>query len=172
MNDLTMTVSGWVATDPRLTVGPSGARMTSFRLASTSRYFDRAANEWVDGRTEWFTVRVFRAAAVTVHESIAKGQPVTVHGRFRTSTWESETGTRTDLIVDAVTVGHDLTRGVGRFVRAVGSTDLPDAAQPYEQEDLPEGEEPATDVDTGADVEPGTDAEQEAAQEELVAAAG
>jgi len=130
MNDLLITVSGWVATEPKYLAGPSGARMTTFRLASTSRYFDRDKNEWVDGRTEWFTVRVFRAAAVTVAESIDKGQPVTVHGRFKTNTWESDSGPRTDLVIDATSVGHDLTRGVAKFKRATGVTELPEAASP------------------------------------------
>jgi single-strand DNA-binding protein len=130
MNDLTMTVSGWVATKPKLHVGPSGVRMTTFRLASTSRYFDRDKGEWVDSRTEWFSVRTFRAAAVTVSESVEKGQPVTVHGRFRTNEWESEGGTRTDLIIDATSVGHDLTRGIATFHRATadGNEPKPDDA--------------------------------------------
>ena len=130
MNDLLITVSGWVATEPKYLAGPSGARMTTFRLASTSRYFDRDKNEWVDGRTEWFTVRVFRAAAVTVADSIEKGQPVTVHGRFKTNSWESDSGPRTDLVIDATSVGHDLTRGIAKFKRATGVTELPDAALP------------------------------------------
>jgi single-strand DNA-binding protein len=134
MNDLTITVTGWVATEPKLHAAPSGSRMTTFRLATTSRYFDRDKNEWTDGRTEWFSVRVFRAAAVTVAESIAKGQPVTVHGRFRTNEWESETGPRTDLMIDAQSVGHDLTRGIASFKRASGSTDLPAEARPYDAE--------------------------------------
>ena len=125
MNDLTMTVSGWVATKPKLHVGPSGVRMTTFRLASTSRYFDRDKGEWVDSRTEWFSVRTFRAAAVTVSESVEKGQPVTVHGRFRTNEWESEGGTRTDLIIDATSVGHDLTRGIATFHRATADGNEP-----------------------------------------------
>ena len=41
MNDLIMTVNGWAATDPSQHVGPTGARLTSFRMASTSRYYDR-----------------------------------------------------------------------------------------------------------------------------------
>lgn len=124
MNDLTMTVNGWVATDPKQHVGPSGVRLTSFRLASTSRYFDREKGEWVDGRTEWFTVRLFRAAAITVAESVRKGQPVTVHGRFRTHEWESDNGPRVDLQIDATSVGHDLTRGVATFSRATGDESL------------------------------------------------
>jgi single-strand DNA-binding protein len=124
MNDLIMTVNGWVATDPSQHVGPTGARLTSFRLASTSRFFDRDKGEWTDGRTEWFTVKVFRNAAITVANSIKKGQPVTVHGRFRTNEWEGEGGTRTDLVIDATSVGHDLTRGTAEFTRAFGDASL------------------------------------------------
>ncbi len=120
MNDLTMTVNGWVATQPAQHVGPSGVRLTSFRMASTSRYYDREKQEWVDGRTEWFSVKVFRNAAITVANSIHKGQPVVVHGRFRTSEWEGDSGTRVDLVIDATSVGHDLTRGTADFSRAVG----------------------------------------------------
>ncbi len=124
MNDLIMTVNGWVATEPSQHVGPTGARLTSFRLASTSRFFDRDKGEWTDGRTEWFTVKVFRNAAITVANSIKKGQPVTVHGRFRTNEWESDGGTRTDLVIDATSVGHDLTRGTAEFTRAFGDAAL------------------------------------------------
>jgi single-strand DNA-binding protein len=154
MNDLTMTVAGWVATDPRHVVGPTGTHLTSFRLASTSRYFDRDKGEWVDGQTEWFTVRAFRGASITVKDSIEKGQPVVVQGRFRTNEWESDSGPRTDLIIDAVSMGHDLTRGIAKFTRATGDPALEDprsrAAAP------PEG---AVDADTEGDVE-ADDAEQ------------
>ena len=119
MNDLTVTVTGWVATDPKLHVVPNGSDLVSFRLASTARYFDRPNNQWVDRDTEWFTVRVFRAAAFLVEESLRKGQPVVVVGRLHTNEWTSDTGQRTDLVIDAQTVGHDLTRGVARFTRAV-----------------------------------------------------
>lgn len=124
MNDLTITVSGWVATEPRHVVGPTGTSLTSFRVATTSRYFDRTRNAWQDAPTEWFTVRTFRNAAITVQNSIAKGQPVVVTGRLRTNTWESDSGPRTDLVIDATAVGHDLTRGVAKFRRAVGDASL------------------------------------------------
>jgi single-strand DNA-binding protein len=88
-------------------------------------------------------VRVFRAAAVTVAESIAKGQPVTVHGRFKSNTWESDTGPRMDLVIDATSVGHDLTRGVATFSRATGATELPPEALPAGvAPDAGDGEEP------------------------------
>jgi single-strand DNA-binding protein len=119
MNDLTMIVSGWVATEPKQHIGQSGVQWLSFRLASTPRYFDRTKSEWVDSQTEWFSVRVFKNASVTIAKSVKKGQPVTVHGRFRTNEWESDSGPRTDLMLDAITVGHDLTRGTADFVRAI-----------------------------------------------------
>ncbi|NYI42915.1 single-stranded DNA-binding protein [Demequina lutea] len=117
MNDLTISVTGWVATDPKHIVGPTGTRLTSFRLASTARHFDRTRQEWTDGKTEWFTVRVFREAAINVKDSLAKGQPVVVRGRLSTHDWDSDTGQRTDLIIDADAIGHDLTKGVATFTR-------------------------------------------------------
>ncbi len=140
MNDLTMTVTGWVATDPRHVVGPTGTRLTSFRLASTSRYFDRDKGVWVDGNTEWFTVRTFRNAAITIMNSIEKGQPVVVQGRLRTHQWDADAGPRTDLILDALSVGHDLTKGVATFTRATADASL--GADTSSGEASNEGDEP------------------------------
>lgn len=124
MNELSITVAGWVATEVRMFVGQGDLAIASFRVASTPRYFDRERSQWVDGVTEWFTVRVFRSAAVTVHKSIKKGQPVVVTGRLRTSSWEAKEGRRTDLVVDATAVGHDCTRGTAEFTRAIGDPTL------------------------------------------------
>ena len=150
MNDLTITVSGWVATEPRYVVGRNGTSLTSFRVASTNRYFDRTSNAWEDGQTEWFTVRTFRGAALTVLDSIAKGQPILVTGRLRTNTWESEAGSRTDLVIDATAVGHDLTRGIATFRRAVGDASLGADDSPAAGVDVPqdaaEGPEAGVDV--------------------------
>ncbi|WP_084125878.1 single-stranded DNA-binding protein [Demequina sp. NBRC 110054] len=124
MNDLTMTASGWVATEPKLHIGPSGTTLCTFRLATTPRRYDRTANAWVDSETQWFTVRTFRGAAVTVKQSVKKGQPIVVTGRLRTNTWEANDGPRTDLQIDATSLGHDLTLGIATFNRAVGDPAL------------------------------------------------
>lgn len=161
MNDLIITVTGWVATDPKLHVGPSGISLASFRLASSSRYYDRAKESWADGATEWFTVRGFRASAVFIAESIAKGQPVLVHGRLRTNTWQAEDGPRTDMVLDVISVGHDLTKGIARFTRAVqDSAVAADDTPPDDTEDDPqifvdgaEGAEAADDELDGEDEE-------------------
>jgi single-strand DNA-binding protein len=159
MNDLTVTVTGWVATDPKLHVVPNGADLVSFRLASTSRYFDRANNSWVDRDTEWFTVRVFRAAALLVERSIRKGQPIVVVGRLHTNEWTADSGQRTDLVIDAQTVGHDLTRGVGEFTRAVvdagpATAQEPAAEAPIEEAEVEVPEEEAAEAAEEKALEP------------------
>lgn len=143
MNDLTIAVTGWVATDPRHVVGPTGTRLTSFRLASTSRYFDRDKGVWADGNTEWFTVRAFRAAAITVMNSVEKGQPVVVTGRLRSHQWEAESGPRFDLIIDANSVGHDLTKGIASFTRATADATLTGDLADEPDEDAAASEPPA-----------------------------
>lgn len=120
MNAITLTLTGWVATEPKMHTPASGAQMCTFRLASTERHFDRDKNEFVDGKTEWFSVRQFRAAAVNVAASIHKGQPVIVTGRLHTNEWAADNGTRTDLVIDAAAVGHDLTKGTAEFTRDTG----------------------------------------------------
>ena len=118
-NGITATVVGWIATAPRQVIGPSGVAFTSFRMASTPRYFDRAAATWADGRTEWITVKVFRDAAFNVAASLHKGDPVIVTGRLATSEWESDNGPRTDLVLEATALGPDVTRGTCIFARTV-----------------------------------------------------
>lgn len=123
MNDLNVTVTGWVATEPKQHTNPGGATLTTFRLATTSRYFDRSTNTWVDRDTEWFTVRTFRSTAANVAQSVRKGQPVIVMGRLHTNEWGADDGPRVDVVIDATTVGHDLARGAASFIRAIADAD-------------------------------------------------
>ena len=110
-NELTMTLVGWVATEPRQYTGAGTTPFASFRMASTRRYFDRAQNTWVDGRTEWFTVKAWRQQALNVAASLRKGDPVLVHGRLGTEEWTAPEGTRTSLVLEALAIGPDLTFG-------------------------------------------------------------
>ncbi len=66
----------------------------------------------------------WRRAADNVVDSLVRGQPVVVHGRLRGRSYEVEGQRRTSLEIDAITVGHDLSRGVARFRKTVsGSPD-------------------------------------------------
>ena len=59
MTDI-LTLTGLVATPPKHTVTGTGLSVTSFRLASNQRRYDRTKQEWVDGDTIWYTVTSFR----------------------------------------------------------------------------------------------------------------
>ncbi len=115
-NAIVTTVVGWAATAPR-EIHAGRVPYTSFRLASTPRHFDRAQGVWVEGRTEWLTVKVFRDTALNVALSVQKGQPIIVTGRLRTEEWQGENGTRSTVVLEASALGHDLTRGRSTFVK-------------------------------------------------------
>lgn len=120
-NELNLTLVGWVATGPKLYTGTNP--FTSFRMASTRRYFDRTQNAWVDGRTEWFTVKCWRDQARNVAHSLRKSDPVLVTGRLGTEVWDGPEGPRTTLVLEALAIGPDLTFGSSNFARTVHPRD-------------------------------------------------
>lgn len=126
-----VTVRGFVATDPSLTTYDSGTRVTTFRLAATPRYFDRASGQWVNGETNWFGVSCFRELAMNVQCSVKKGEPVLVTGRLRIRQFDrKEGGTGTSVGIEAESVGHDLVLGTATYARRMFSGAKPaDAAQ-------------------------------------------
>ena len=119
MNETLVTVVGRVVNDPALRVTSGGARVASFRVASTERRYDRATGGWRDGDTVFWQVSCWRRAADNVVDSLVKGQPVVVHGRLRERSYEVDGQRRTSLEIDASTVGHDLSRGVAQFRKTV-----------------------------------------------------
>ena len=60
MNDITLSVVGNVVNDVDLRFTPSGEAVASFRVASTTRRFDRNNERWIDGDTHYFTVSCWR----------------------------------------------------------------------------------------------------------------
>ncbi|WP_084130369.1 single-stranded DNA-binding protein [Demequina sp. NBRC 110055] len=143
MRDLEITVTGWAATSPAMVVRRDGSMtdMATFRVAQTPRRFNPSTNEWADGRTEWFDVRVRRDAAALVVSSVEKGQPVVVTGRLRTEEWSGPDGaTRWAMRVDATAVGHDLTRGTAKFQRATVDASGEVTPAPPKAEDVDPGE--------------------------------
>lgn len=113
MNDSHVTLQGWVG-GPVDVRDVAGTTCASFRIGCTPRYL--RAGQWVDGETSWFTINCWRALGENVRHSINKGDPVIVQGRIRTDVWRREgEPPQTTIFVDALTVGHDLTRGTSLF---------------------------------------------------------
>jgi single-strand DNA-binding protein len=119
----TLTVTGFVGSSVRYSPGENGSvPYASFRLGSTQRVYDRAAQAWRDGPTQWYTVKVWRNVARNVAESFHKGQPVVVTGRLSTDEWAGPDGPRTSLVIEASALGHDLVFGAARFAKVVSSS--------------------------------------------------
>lgn len=117
----TITLTGLVATTPRHLVTGTGLPITTFRLASTQRRYDRGQQKWVDGDTNWFTITSFRQLATNVVGSVQKGQRVVVTGRLRIRDWESDDKKGTNVEVDADALGHDLSWGSSVFTRSAAA---------------------------------------------------
>jgi single-strand DNA-binding protein len=84
-------------------------------VASTKSYFDKESQRWIDGTTSWFTIKCFRSLARNVSKSVKKADPIIVEGNLSVEEWESSTGSRTDYVVEALSLGHNLQKGVTSF---------------------------------------------------------
>jgi single-strand DNA-binding protein len=119
MFDTFLTVVGVVITNlDRHRVESTGNTVVNFRLASTSRRYDRSNNTWTDRETLFIRVACWRQLAENIFQSVYKGDPVMVTGRVYTRSYLAGDGTRRwTYEMDASAVGHDLARGVSSFVR-------------------------------------------------------
>lgn len=149
----TITLTGLVATAPKHIVTSDNLQITSFRLASTQRKFDRTTQKWVDADTNWYTVTAFRQLAAHAIGSILKGQRVIVTGRLRIRDWQTDEKAGTTIEVDAEALGHDLMFGTSAFTRTPTPSSTPDTAESAAaSEPIPDGPE-APDPGVGLSVD-------------------
>lgn len=113
----TITIQGLVATTPRHLITQEGLPITSFRLASSNRRYDTTQNKWIDGDTNWFTITAFKDLAIHASTSVAKGDRILLTGKLRVRDWDNGERTGTNVEVEAVSMGHDLSWGVSTFTR-------------------------------------------------------
>jgi single-strand DNA-binding protein len=116
-----ITLTGIVATPPRHITTAEGLPITSFRLASSQRRYNRSQQQWVDGETNWYTITVFRQLAVNAAGSLNKGDRIVVSGRVRIRDWKSDDKSGTTVDVEADSLGHDLLWGTTAFTRSVAT---------------------------------------------------
>ncbi|MGC5033108.1 single-stranded DNA-binding protein [Micromonospora sp. DT229] len=148
-----LTIVGNVLTAPewRRTT-QSNALVANFKVASTARRLDRDSGRWVDGNSLRVRVNCWRKLAEGVASSVMVGDPVVVCGRLYTRDWTDEAGNhRTLYELEAVAVGHDLSRGRGRFLRnrpslstsAVSDAEAEQRVHGEPTESVPDEEAPA-----------------------------
>lgn len=117
MNDIYITLTGNVAAEPRQYSFDDGTKVTSLKVLTAHRYFDRKTGQWTDGEKVCFTVRCWRALGENVAASVRSGQPVVVSGKLRIREFGAEGDRRFMPEIEASAVGHDLRWGTGVFTK-------------------------------------------------------
>ncbi|WSG81116.1 single-stranded DNA-binding protein [Streptomyces sp. NBC_01718] len=118
MNETVVTLVGNAATGVEFRETATGG-MARFRFAVTARRWDREKQFWTDGHTSFYTVWAWRTLASNLAGSVAVGEPLVVHGRLKVREEERDGQRRTFVDIEALAVGHDLTRGTAAFRRVV-----------------------------------------------------
>lgn len=121
-----LTLTGLIATTPRHIVTAEGLAITSFRLASQQRRFDKETQAWADADTNWYTVTAFRELAINSAQSLNKGDRVVTVGRLKVKEWSNEDRSGTSVEVEAESLGHDLHWGTSAYQR-VSRSEEPEA---------------------------------------------
>ncbi len=119
MFDTYITVIGTALNTPERRLTKGNIVVASFRVASQARRYDKQNQQWVDGASMRIRVTCWRRLAEHVSGSIFAGDAVVVHGRIATHDWVNDNGEpRLAYELEAVSVGHDLSRGTAAFTRA------------------------------------------------------
>lgn len=117
-----ISVVGNLTAAPELRFTSQGHAVASFTIASTSRLFDKASNEWKDGDTLFLRCSVWRQAAENVSESLDKGMRVLATGRLKQRSYETSEGEkRTVVELDVEEIGPSLKTATAT-VKRIGRT--------------------------------------------------
>ncbi|MFF0447528.1 single-stranded DNA-binding protein [Streptomyces sp. NPDC004609] len=150
MHDTMVTLVGNAATGVEYKEGATGG-VARFRMAVTPRRWDRQTGTWTDGHTSFYTVFAWRSLATNLAGSVSVGEPLVVHGRLKVRESDREGygdvpgGPRKTFVdIEAVAVGHDLSRGTSAFRRGMKSA--PETA----------GHQPSRDPEKGSNAAVGT----------------
>lgn len=140
MNDTHVTIVGNVVDEPKSRRTESGIPITTFRIASSSRRFDKQEGRWVDGDRLFANVTCWRGTAQNVAESLRKGQPVIAVGRLYCREYTVDETPKVSYQLDADAVGHDLSRGTSSFSKvarplAITSVDADPDGMPADPSD-------------------------------------
>ena len=120
--DAPVYLAGYLTSDPKFKKVGDDISSAKLRVAYTARRRDRETGEWTDGTTTFVNVQCWRQLADNVTICLRKGEPVLVMGRLRIRSYNDAEGkARTAVEVEANSVGHDLTRGMAHFSRALRS---------------------------------------------------
>lgn len=158
-----ITITGYVGANPTQFNKDGMPHASSFRMASTRRYFDNRTQQWKDLPTTWITVKAYRNLSENICQSLKKGEPVIVVGSLATGTWTDMNGKpQSRIVLEASAAGHDLNRGVTTLRKFIKPNDQ---SQPETKSTEPQvGVDPFARHDSAAPVEIVVPEDDEAAE--------
>ena len=136
-------VSGRLAAVPELRQTPSGTAVCNFRIACNDSVKNAQTGEYED-RPNWFSVDTFSGLAETCAKYLERGQAVTISGRLRWRSWETDDGQKrsaVSIVADLVEFGAKVGAHKGdAFEQAKGiaaEAQAAPASDSGEDDDLP-----------------------------------
>lgn len=100
-------IIGNITRDPEMRSLPSGAKVTSFSVATNRVWYDQ--NKQKQEAVEYHNIVVFGRQAETSAQYLKKGSGVLIEGRIQTRNWEGKDGNkqyRTEIVADRVQFGN------------------------------------------------------------------
>ncbi len=94
---------GNLGKDPELRYLPSGQAVSTFSLATTEKWTDKAGQR--QERTEWHNIVVYGKTAEIVNQYLKKGRSAYVEGRITTRSWDDRDGNKkykTEIVANTV----------------------------------------------------------------------
>lgn len=94
---------GNVGKDPEVRHLETGTAVSSFTLATTERFRNKAGE--LQDQTEWHNIVCWRNLAELSEKYIKKGAQIFVEGKIRTRSWQDQTGAKrytTEIVADNI----------------------------------------------------------------------
>jgi single-strand DNA-binding protein len=108
---------GRLGADPEARFLPSGAAVTTIRLATSRRWKDKQTGERKE-ETEWHRVVFFNRLAEVAGEYLKKGSQAYIEGRIRTQKWQGPDGQdrySTEIVADSMNMLDSRSGGTSEF---------------------------------------------------------
>ena len=105
MNLNKVIIIGRMVRNPELKKVPSGASVSSFAVATSRTYKDKAGAKQEE--TEFHNVVAWGRTAEVIHQYVKKGQIIMIEGRIQTRSWEKdgEKKYRTEIMAETMQMG-------------------------------------------------------------------
>jgi single-strand DNA-binding protein len=113
LGEMTLTAIGRLTAPPELRFTAQGVAVAEFTIAVNPR--EMRDGKWTDLPPSFVPVKCWKQLAENVTETLTKGVPVIVTGRWREERWEQDGQTRARWVLTAEAVGPNLSLCTARL---------------------------------------------------------